>query len=173
MLVGDEVVLASTAERLQQFLTALAAACKPWGLTISQNKTELTLVGDATACEGCGALQPERSMLTCDTCEAGWHCGCLNPPLAPLPPPDGWQCPSCSASGGHITASAAAIGAQEAAEEPPPLQQGGASPTIAGVIRCLDLDNIPMDARSGLAAYTTKTISAHAGDGVGCLSELT
>ncbi|GAB4814096.1 hypothetical protein N2152v2_001142 [Parachlorella kessleri] len=73
MLADDIVVLASTTEGLQQFLTALEAACQRKGLTISQSKTELMLVGGAaaTACEGCGALQPERNMLICDTCEAG------------------------------------------------------------------------------------------------------
>ncbi|GAB4813123.1 hypothetical protein N2152v2_000169 [Parachlorella kessleri] len=115
MLADDIVVLASTAEGLQQFLTAPEAACQRWGLTISQSETELVLVGGAAAaaCEGCGALQPERSMLPCNTCEAGWHCGCLNTPLAALPL-DGWQC-SCSAAAGHTTASAAAKGAQVAA----------------------------------------------------------
>ncbi|GAB4823899.1 hypothetical protein N2152v2_010945 [Parachlorella kessleri] len=45
MLADDIVVLARTAERLQQILTALEAACQRWGLTISQSKTELMLVG--------------------------------------------------------------------------------------------------------------------------------
>ncbi|GAB4817192.1 hypothetical protein N2152v2_004238 [Parachlorella kessleri] len=132
MLADDIVVLASTAEGLQQFLTALEAACQRWGLIISQSKTELMLVGGAaaTACEGCGALQPERSMLICDTCESGWHCGCLDPPLAALPP-DGWQCPPCSAAAGHTTAGAAANSAQVAAAQPPPLQQVGQGATAS------------------------------------------
>ncbi|GAB4821010.1 hypothetical protein N2152v2_008056 [Parachlorella kessleri] len=132
MLADDIVVLASTAEGLQQFLTALEAACQRWGLIISQSKTELMLVGGAaaTACEGCGALQPERSMLICDTCESGWHCGCLDPPLAAFPP-DGWQCPPCSAAAGHTTAGAAANSAQVAAAQPPPLQQVGQGATAA------------------------------------------
>ncbi|GAB4822597.1 hypothetical protein N2152v2_009643 [Parachlorella kessleri] len=90
------------------------------------------LVGGAaaTACEGCGALQPERSMLICETCESGWHCGCLDPPLAALPP-DGWQCPPCSAAAGHTTAGAAANSAQVAAAQPPPLQQVGQGATAA------------------------------------------
>ncbi|GAB4818342.1 hypothetical protein N2152v2_005388 [Parachlorella kessleri] len=115
MLADDLVVLASTAEGLQQLLTALEAACQRWGLIISQSKTELMLVGGAaaTACEGYGALQPERSMLICDICEAGWHCGCLGPPLAALPP-DCWQCPPCSAAAGHTTTGAAANGTQPA-----------------------------------------------------------
>ena len=81
MLADDIVVVASSAAGLQQFLTALEAACQRWGLTISKSKTELMLEGDAaaTACEGCGGLLPERSMLICDSYEAGWHCGCLNP----------------------------------------------------------------------------------------------
>ena len=121
MLADDIAVVASSAEGLQQFLTALEAACQRWGLTISQSKTELMLVGGAaaTACEGCQRLQPERSMLICDTCEGGWHCGCLDPPL-PAPPPGGWQCPSCSAA----TAQAAAdAGTQAAASGPPPPPQ--------------------------------------------------
>ena len=121
MLADDIAVVASSAEGLQQFLTALEAACQRWGLTISQSKTELMLVGGAaaTACESCQRLQPERSMLICDTCEGGWHCGCLDPPL-PAPPPGGWQCPSCSAA----TAQAAAdAGTQAAASGPPPPPQ--------------------------------------------------
>ncbi|GAB4814098.1 hypothetical protein N2152v2_001144 [Parachlorella kessleri] len=71
MLADDIVVLASTAEGLQRFLTALEAACQRWGLTFSQSKTELMLVGGAaaTVCKGCGALQPQRSMLICGTCQ--------------------------------------------------------------------------------------------------------
>ncbi|GAB4817533.1 hypothetical protein N2152v2_004579 [Parachlorella kessleri] len=87
MLADVIVVLASTAEGLQHFLTELEAACQRWGLIISQSKTELMLVGvaAATTCEGCGAMQPERSMLICDTCELETlsHAFALCPAVAP------------------------------------------------------------------------------------------
>ena len=53
---------------------------------------------DVIACEVCRSPDNEASMLLCDSCETGWHIGCLDPPLEG--PPDGeWYCPSCSAGG--------------------------------------------------------------------------
>ena len=34
-------------------------------------------------------------MLLCDSCDAGWHCLCLHPPLTAPPPDEHWYCPTC------------------------------------------------------------------------------
>ena len=36
-------------------------------------------------------------MLTCSSCDSGWHTGCLQPPLAAVPAGD-WYCPECEAA---------------------------------------------------------------------------
>lgn len=99
MLADDIAVLASSAEGLEQFLLALETACQRWGLTISPTKTELMLVGGAsgTACEGCQRLQPEGNLLLCDSCDAGWHTGCLDTPLRAVPEGQ-WLCPACDSA---------------------------------------------------------------------------
>ena len=35
------------------------------------------------------------AMLLCDLCNAGYHLGCLRPPLASVPAGD-WYCPACT-----------------------------------------------------------------------------
>jgi hypothetical protein len=45
-------------------------------------------------CERCDLSAPEASLLVCDACERGYHMGCLDPPLAVVPP-GRWQCPQC------------------------------------------------------------------------------
>eukprot|EP00878_Enallax_costatus_P013685 GHUV01014311.1.p1 GENE.GHUV01014311.1~~GHUV01014311.1.p1 ORF type:complete len:709 (+),score=279.68 GHUV01014311.1:832-2958(+) len=45
-------------------------------------------------CSACGHTQPERNMLLCDGCDAGYHMTCLKPELTVVPEGD-WFCPSC------------------------------------------------------------------------------
>jgi hypothetical protein len=106
MLADDLAVLASTAEGLQRFITAFEAACQRWGLVISGPKTELMLVGGATAlaceaqqCTARGGRQTAKDMIICDGCERGWHMGCLATPLHHAPEGT-WHCPGCLAAGG-------------------------------------------------------------------------
>ncbi|CAN6969271.1 unnamed protein product [Brassica oleracea var. botrytis] len=49
---------------------------------------------DEGVCKICGVDKDDDSVLLCDTCDAGYHTYCLNPPLIRIP--DGnWFCPSC------------------------------------------------------------------------------
>lgn len=66
---------------------------------------------DATECEVCHRADNEHLMLLCDgyfrkrffaaslnlfySCDAGYHIGCLTPPLAAVPE-DEWFCPLCA-----------------------------------------------------------------------------
>lgn len=53
-----------------------------------------------TPCQTCGKhtwCEPNH-MLLCDSCDAGYHCLCLDPPL-PAPPDGDWYCPPCTRSG--------------------------------------------------------------------------
>ena len=51
-----------------------------------------------TPCASCGSPDAtpagRRAMLLCDRCDAGWHCCCLDPPLAGVPA-GSWFCPDC------------------------------------------------------------------------------
>lgn len=42
----------------------------------------------------CNRDDDDESMLLCDKCDAGYHMGCLDPPLSSLPAGD-WFCPKC------------------------------------------------------------------------------
>jgi hypothetical protein len=101
MLADDLAVLAPSAEALQQFMAALEAACRRWGLIISTSTTECMLVGGvaATTCEGCQSQAASSAaggrMLICDGCSRGWHTNCLPQPLPSVPDGD-WHCPACA-----------------------------------------------------------------------------
>ena len=43
----------------------------------------------------CDRDDDDESMLLCDGCDAGYHMGCLSPPLTSVPPGD-WFCPPCA-----------------------------------------------------------------------------
>eukprot|EP00887_Chlorella_sp_A99_P003058 scaffold9.g3058.t1 len=100
----DLVAVASRAASLQLFVRHFEAACQRWGLAISSSKTECMVLDprrqqcDAqqrmnnTRCQRCHSLAD--GMLLCDRCDAGWHIGCLQPPLAAAPPGE-WLCPPC------------------------------------------------------------------------------
>lgn len=49
---------------------------------------------DFTYCQVCGACDREDTLLLCDGCDRGYHCECLNPPLARVPE-DQWFCAAC------------------------------------------------------------------------------
>ena len=55
-------------------------------------------VSDELACQVCGSMEDEASMLICDGCEMGWHMQCLEPPMTEVPD-DTWFCPVCVAGG--------------------------------------------------------------------------
>ena len=144
MLADDIAVLASSAEGLRSFLLALEAACLRWGLIISPDKTELMLVGGAaaTACEGCQLLQPEGTMVLCDSCEAGWHIGCMPPPL-PAVPQGAWLCDACQAvaatAAGSSSAQTADPSNNPAAAAPLPLTSQWPAAAAVGGDRTLPL----------------------------------
>ncbi|XP_067949522.1 enolase-phosphatase E1-like [Watersipora subatra] len=49
---------------------------------------------DDTPCTSCKKYNQPHLMLLCDKCDAGWHTGCVKPPLFYIP--DGeWHCPNC------------------------------------------------------------------------------
>jgi uncharacterized Zn finger protein (UPF0148 family) len=45
--------------------------------------------------------------LLCDTCDAGWHTFCLDPPVEEVPDGD-WVCPDCDAKRARVAAETAA-----------------------------------------------------------------
>lgn len=55
---------------------------------------------DERPCDACGKADDAARFLLCDGdgCKAGWHLGCLTPPLQAVPEGD-WFCPKCVASG--------------------------------------------------------------------------
>jgi len=50
-------------------------------------------------CEVCRQTSGEAEMILCDSCNTGWHLGCLNPSLNKVPKGD-WFCPNCSLTEG-------------------------------------------------------------------------
>ncbi|BFZ04988.1 hypothetical protein BsWGS_08027 [Bradybaena similaris] len=52
---------------------------------------------DPTYCEVCGRSDREDRLLLCDRCDLGYHCDCLEPPLASVPVHE-WFCPDCQQS---------------------------------------------------------------------------
>ena len=46
-------------------------------------------------CQVCNYTDKGHTMLLCDACGAGWHTGCLQPPLSQIPAGD-WYCPRCA-----------------------------------------------------------------------------
>ncbi|XP_062594501.1 PHD and RING finger domain-containing protein 1-like isoform X2 [Saccostrea cucullata] len=51
---------------------------------------------DPIFCEACGRSDREDRLLLCDGCDLGYHCECLDPPLAEVPAGE-WFCPDCEA----------------------------------------------------------------------------
>ncbi|RNA20756.1 PHD and RING finger domain-containing 1, partial [Brachionus plicatilis] len=49
---------------------------------------------ELTFCEICRQPNREDRMLLCDACDKGYHCECLNPPIAEIPEGE-WFCPQC------------------------------------------------------------------------------
>lgn len=58
--------------------------------SIEPERTE----ADFTNCEICSRSDQEDSMLLCDGCDAGYHMGCLDPPLTVIPE-GSWYCDNC------------------------------------------------------------------------------
>lgn len=54
--------------------------------------TGLRRTGDR--CEACGKTENRQSILSCDSCDSGYHIACLDPPLEFVPDYD-WHCPKC------------------------------------------------------------------------------
>lgn len=52
---------------------------------------------DLTYCEICGQCNQEDRLLLCDSCDLGYHCECLDPPLDNIPVGE-WFCPNCDSS---------------------------------------------------------------------------
>ncbi|XP_067144254.1 uncharacterized protein [Centruroides vittatus] len=53
---------------------------------------------DLTYCEVCGQCNQEDRLLLCDSCDLGYHCECLDPPLENIPVGE-WFCPNCDTRG--------------------------------------------------------------------------
>ncbi|XP_064214033.1 remodeling and spacing factor 1 isoform X2 [Tribolium castaneum] len=49
---------------------------------------------DDCPCQKCGKSDHPEWILLCDSCDNGWHCSCLRPPLLVIPEGD-WFCPPC------------------------------------------------------------------------------
>jgi hypothetical protein len=47
-------------------------------------------------CQGCGSLEDDGVMLTCDDCNEGWHMHCLPSKMRSVPDSN-WYCPFCAA----------------------------------------------------------------------------
>lgn len=52
-------------------------------------------------CEICGKAEDRPSIMTCDSCEHGYHIHCLDPPLGSIPEYD-WHCPRCLVGTGEF-----------------------------------------------------------------------
>lgn len=52
-------------------------------------------VEEVTLCEVCGLGDREDRLLLCDSCDSGYHCECLDPPLETIPIEE-WFCPPCA-----------------------------------------------------------------------------
>lgn len=52
-------------------------------------------------CEACGKTDDPSSILLCDSCDAGYHRNCLEPPLKSVPDYD-WHCPKCLVGTGEF-----------------------------------------------------------------------
>lgn len=52
---------------------------------------------DDCPCQKCGKSDHPEWILLCDSCDNGWHCSCLRPPLMVVPEGD-WFCPPCQHS---------------------------------------------------------------------------
>jgi RNase H-like domain found in reverse transcriptase/Reverse transcriptase (RNA-dependent DNA polymerase)/Integrase zinc binding domain/PHD-finger/Integrase core domain len=73
------------------------APCHLTGFDPTINPT-LAPVPPDLPCEVCGSPDEEHEMLLCDSCNAGYHMRCLNPPLKKVPV-DEWICPRCKGFG--------------------------------------------------------------------------
>lgn len=69
------------------------APCHLTGFDPTINPT-LAPVPPDLPCEVCGSPDNEHEMLLCDSCNAGYHMGCLQPILKKVPA-DEWICPRC------------------------------------------------------------------------------
>lgn len=52
-------------------------------------------------CEQCNKGNNDEAMLLCDSCDAGYHTYCLDPPIKALPDSD-WHCPRCLVGRGEF-----------------------------------------------------------------------
>lgn len=64
---------------------------------VEAKTSELKTDFDFTNCEVCNLSDREESMLLCDSCNAGYHMGCLVPALNQIPE-GSWYCDNCFAS---------------------------------------------------------------------------
>ncbi|XP_024901947.1 PHD and RING finger domain-containing protein 1 isoform X6 [Pteropus alecto] len=67
---------------------------------------------DPTFCEVCGHSDREDRLLLCDSCDAGYHMECLEPPLREVPV-DEWFCPECATPRAAANATDAGLGSEE------------------------------------------------------------
>lgn len=52
-----------------------------------EEEEETGVVDESLACEECGSRARGHEMLLCDNCDAAYHMGCLDPPVAG----EGWS----------------------------------------------------------------------------------
>ena len=75
---------------------------------------QVSTVDDSTLCKSCGGGESRtgNEILLCDGCDAGYHIGCLSPPLTAVPK-GSWFCPACD-QGDEAEAAAAKAAEAEA-----------------------------------------------------------
>ena len=83
--------------RTKNFLeenTALQIQLLPTTIPATNRPVAPELLDDDTACEVCGSCEGGDTMLLCDSCDKGFHLGCLNPALVRVPEGK-WFCEAC------------------------------------------------------------------------------
>lgn len=63
-------------------------------IPVKVKSNELEIEFDVTNCEVCSRADREETMLLCDSCNAGYHMECLEPPLTEVPS-GSWYCDYC------------------------------------------------------------------------------
>ena len=96
-------------------------------------------------------------MLTCSSCDSGWHTGCLQPPLAAVPAGD-WYCPECEAA-------AAASGGPSSISKQQPVRITVAGQPVAWVEQAKYLGSI-FTSDGGLSARGAQPSPAAGSHGV-------
>ncbi|KAK3250456.1 hypothetical protein CYMTET_40160 [Cymbomonas tetramitiformis] len=106
----DGVVVLEDATKLREKSTVQSIA--PCHLQVKdQYDCSAAVPSRHLACEVCRKSDGEAEMLSCDTCNKGYHLWCLTPALDEVPEGE-WLCPRCS-TGTRMQAASAEVQTQE------------------------------------------------------------